>query len=204
MQSPRLKNSRSEVRAAQIDRAFFNDLIWLAFLVATSILFLPLSSQAGDYQAHEAKLRKLEVQMEKSEEEIHHLAQGKQQAVTAEQKESIHREMMALYKDLKSKSADYEETKTHIRFKHPEKGEEAERKYSRQPLQSFTSFENDVSLDGKLDNFLNKMHAVYGETPKKKKFEAKAPKPDPRTPASVEKKKEFNPDDVDQPITLKK
>ena len=203
MRSQRSKNSRSQVRAAQLERAFLSDLIWLAFLIATSIVFLPLSSQAGDYMAHTAKLGKLDAQMEKTTQEIHHLAKSKQSAVTAEDKEAVHKEMLALYKELKNYSADYQETKTHIRFQHPEKGDEVERKYTRESVQSFTSFENDVSLDGKLDSFLHKMRTVYGETPKPKKQEVK-PFVDPRAPASIVKKKEFNPDDVDQPITLKK
>lgn len=202
MRSQRSKNSRSKVRAAQLERAFLSDLFWLAFLVAASIIFLPLSSQGGEYQAHSAKLGKLDAQIRKTEDEIHHLAKSKQSAVTAEQKENLHKEMFALYKELKAQSADYEETKTHIRFQHPEKGEEVEHKYTRHSLQPFTSFENDVTIDGKLDSFLHKMRTVYGETPKPKKESVKSA--DPRAPASAQKKKEFDPDDVDQPITLKK
>lgn len=201
MRSQRSKNSRAKVRAAQIERAFLSDLYWLAFLVATSIIFLPMFAHAGDYQAHEAKLGKLDAQMKKTTEDIQALAKSKQHAVQAEQKENIHNQMMSLYKELKISSSDYQETVTHIRFKHPEKGDEIERKYSRQPLQPFSNFENDVTLDGKLDSFLHKMRTVYGETPKPKKQELK--KADPRAPASAEKKP-FNPDDVDQPITLKK
>ncbi len=203
MRSQRSKNSRSRVRAAQLERTFFYDLIWLAFLVAASIIFLPLSSHAGDYLAHAAKLGKLESQMDKVGGEIQNLAKGRQSASTAEQKETVHKEMLALYKELKNYSSDYEDTKTHIRFQHPEKGDEVERKYTREAIQPFTTFENDVTIDGKLDSFLHKMRTVYGETPKPKKQEA-AKQVDPRAPASAEKKKEFNPDDVDQPITLKK
>lgn len=207
MRSQRSKNSRSKVRAAQLERAFLSDLYWLAFLIAISILFLPLASIAGEYQAHEAKLSKLRSQIDKVEEDIRALAKEKQHA-TADEKENLHKAMMALYKENQKNRTDYQETQTHIRFKHPEKGEETDQKYTLHSLQPFSSFENDVTLDGKLDSFLHKMKTVYGETPKKKKEVKYIPakqKTDPRAPASADaKKKPFNPDDIDQPITLKK
>lgn len=204
MRSQRSKNfkkrTRAKERAMQIERAYFYDLIWLALLVAICILFFPFSSQAGEYQAHIAKLGKVQAQMQKLEDEIHELAKKKSHAVDATEKEEIHKEMFTAYAELRKLNDDYEETKTHIRFKHPEKGEETEHKYSRHEVQPLANFENDATLDGKLDSFLGKFHSVYGQ-PVKEKKEARVEvvkKP------VVEKKKVVDPDDVDQPITLSK
>lgn len=200
MRSPRSKNSRARERAVQIERAFLGDLLWLAFLVALAILFLPLTTHAGDYQSHEMKLRKYEVEIEKHELEIRAMAKEKASTSDGREKERLHEAMVAEHSELEKISAKYNDEKVHLRFKHPEKGENKERQYSRHTVQPLSAFE-DVSLDGKLDTFLGKFKRVYGETPKPKKVE---PKKSAREVASEKKEKAIDPDAMDQQLTLSK
>lgn len=202
MRSQRSKNfkarTRAKERALEIERAFFADLIWLAFLVALSIMFYPFSSQAGEYQSHVAKLGKLDAQMVKIEDELHDMATKRTQALTEGEKETLHQQMVSSYEELKKIKEDYDSTKTHMRFKHPEKGDEAQHKYTHE-IKPLSSFETDTTLDGKLDSFLGKFHTVYGTPVPKKEV-----KPEPVKKVVVEQKKVVDPDDVNQPITLSK
>lgn len=199
MRSPRSKNSRAKERAIQLESLFLNDLYWLGFLIALALFLLPLATQAGEYIHHELKIKKLEVDIKKYEEDIHHLARTKVQTPDVKAKEQLHKEMLESYKHLQEASESYNKERAHVRFQHPEKGDDKERQYTRHVVQPLDAFE-DISLDGRLDTFMAKFHRVYGESPKlKSKKEVEKSKRD-----TASEKKPFDPDSMDQSITLSK
>jgi hypothetical protein len=131
------------------------------FAILVLFLLLARGAKAEEWKVHEAHMQAFELKIDKFEKEIHELAEEAKAKGDSEDATKINEEMAKTYAELVKVSDDYRAEKLHIRFKHPEKGELAERKYPSYKLPPLEDLQNDLSLDGQLNRIKDKLKTVY-------------------------------------------
>ena len=140
--------------------------VLLVAVAACAMAFLD-GARAGEWRNHQASLAALQGQLRQLEGDLSHLIEAKRQAQDAAQVKVIADEIVVKHAKLREISKEYEEERQHVRFKHPERGDEAERRYSRHKPQAIEELEGEVGLEPKLDRIKLKIQTVYGIGPSK-------------------------------------
>ncbi len=89
--------------------------------------------------------------IEANEKEISELVEKKKNTEDPGALKEIMADIKRKHDELEKISADRNAEYLHMRFHHPEKGDLAERKYSRYTVKSVSEMERDFTLDGRLD-----------------------------------------------------
>jgi hypothetical protein len=174
-------------------RRFHKTKFFIAASFSAAIVFLSLNSaHAGEWREHEAHLMAFVTKIGGLQKEINQMIEERSKA-GGEERQKIDDSLVKKWADLKKTNDDMEAEKLHIRFKHPEKGDAAERKYSHFQIKSLSEMESDMGIDGRLDRIKKKVEAKFDAKPEPSRRELE----DERKPAST---KQPNTDR----ITLKK
>lgn len=131
-----------------------------------SLLFLvPNISFAGDWKVHASDLRAKIATIQQLEEKIEELVQQKNSK--AGNTSAILEQIVTSHDELKKAVKEYNKLRNHVRFEHPEQGDDTERKYRPHRFKSIEEFEEAVGIYGKLDRLKRKVKTTYGvEDPK--------------------------------------
>jgi hypothetical protein len=140
------------------------------------ISFSPSFSFAGDWKVHASELRAKIATVQQLEEKIEDLV--KQKNTKAGNTAGILEQIVSSHDELKKAVKEYNKLRNHVRFEHPEQGDDTERKYRPHRFKSIEEFEEAVGIYGKLDRLKRKVKTTYGiedpkppEPPKPKKKE---------------------------------
>lgn len=155
--------------------------IHLVFLVLISS-----KSFAGGFEAHKQNLQNMVMSISDIESEINKMIHHKRSEHDREAQKKVMKEIQEAHKKLLEAYKKYNEEVNHVKFRHPEQGDEGDRTYTVLKPRTLEQIENDVGLEGKLDRIKRKMGAQYNEPPpppktakeeiaEKKKTEEKPP-----------------------------
>lgn len=127
--------------------------------------------------ALESSIKSKQTTLEKLIEEKNHLDPSSHKV-----KEVI-KEIVSINKDINSDIEDYEKQKTILRYRFPERGADAKRKYKQIESKSVEELEADQGIDSRLTKAMKKMRTQYESEPiksdiqKSKKAGEEKPKP---------------------------
>ena len=112
------------------------------------ILFCsPSLSYAGDWKVHASDLRAKIATIQQLEEKIEELV--KQKNSKAGNTSAVLEQIVSSHDELKKAVKDYNKLRNHVRFEHPEQGDDTERKYRPHRFKSIEEFEESVGIYGK-------------------------------------------------------
>jgi len=90
-------------------------------------------------------------QLEMAEHDIHALIEQKRHTDDPVQVGEIMRGIAERHSRLEKKAKEYEEERQHVRFEHPERNDQLERKYVRHEVKSVEEMESTMGIDARLD-----------------------------------------------------
>lgn len=125
----------------------------------------------GRVQALQAKVKSKEETINKLIEEKHHIKD-------AERVKEIIAEMVTEHKEMSKLIEEYEQSRSLLRYRYPEKGFTGNRSYERMEVKPLDQMESQMSIEAKLKRNLRTVRSQYGEPPeaklaKKKKAQKK-------------------------------
>lgn len=136
-----------------------NNLGICLFFIA--LLGVPLNAWAKEWGMHQGNLRGWVAKIQTKEEEIKKLIEEKEHTKDKDKLKEIMDKMVEMHKALAKDLKDYEEERSHVRFQHPDKGDDLESKYRPVRLRTIEEIEGDMGLDGKLNRLKSKIERVY-------------------------------------------
>lgn len=139
-------------------------LVFLVLLISKTVF-------AGGFEAHKQNLQNMVVSISDTEGEIKKMIHHKRSQHDREAQKKTMKEIEESHKKLLEAYKKYNEEVNHVKFRHPEQGDEGERVYTILKPRTLEQIENDVGLEGKLDRVRRKMEAQYNQAP-----------PPPKTP----------------------
>lgn len=151
-----------------------------------SVLLAAKFAFAGGFEVHKQNLQNMVVSISDIEGEIKKLIHHKRSEHDREAQKKVMKEIEENHKKLLEAYKKYNEEVNHVKFRHPEQGDDGERTYTVLKPRTLEQIENDVGLEGKLDRIKRKMEAQYNQAPtppktqkeelaEKKKVEEKPP-----------------------------
>jgi len=139
------------------------------------------TSEATELQS---KVQALQAKIKSKEDNINKLIEEKNHVKDAARVSEIISEMVKEHKEMSKMIEEYEQNRSLLRYRYPEKGYSGGRSYERLEVKPLDQMENQMSVEAKLKRNLKTVHSQYGTTtdsksPKKKKpgqkREAEAP-----------------------------
>lgn len=124
------------------------ELVTTVVLVAAA--YAP-SVLARPWSEHNNHLGSMARQLVSTEHEIQELIERKGHTVDPKQVAEIMRSIAERHRSLVKTSKDYEEERQHVRFEHPERNDQLDRKYVRHEVKSVEEMESGLSIDARLD-----------------------------------------------------
>ena len=138
---------------------------FIIFVLASALFaWVILIGRAGHSESwgrHEVNLKGYQIQITNGEEEMRALIAKKKINTDLKIRDEILKEIIQKNEDLKKTFREMKTEEEHIRFQHPEKGDETVRKYRHLRLKSIEELENEVGLDGQLSRLKNKVKNKY-------------------------------------------
>jgi len=139
------------------------------------ILF-SLSAEGAEWGRHEVNLKGYATRINSAQEEIQVLVVKKNQNRDPKVRDELLLEIIKKNNDLKRIYKEFKTEKEHVRFEHPEQGDQAERKYRHVKMKSLEDLENEQGLDGQLSRVKRKIETQY-TTPEKAQTPSSKPTP---------------------------
>ncbi len=127
------------------------------------------SHHVNNMMMHRSKLRALEG-------ELQQLIADKKHSEDPERVKELTTLMRTKYTELETSAAEFRVEAMHMRFKHPERGDDHERQYARFKLKTLKEYESSLGLDGQLDRLKIKVSQVYQTKKPEKKILAEQKK----------------------------
>lgn len=160
----------------------------LHVILMAALCFFGFRAFGGDWRTHETLMQNYHNKMESLEKEIQTLIQHKDHTSDPTVQKDLIAQIKTRHEELKKASADRNKEYLHMRFKHPEKGDLAERKYSRHEVKSIEDLEKDFTLDGRLDRLKQLVEQKFPlpESETQKAWKDKAAKRQPASEKSDE------------------
>ncbi len=155
------------------------------------------SSEARMWNEHTSQLAMKSRQLEMGEHEIHALIERKQHTDDPAAVGEIMQSIAVQHRALEKKAKEYEEERQHVRFEHPERNDQLERKYVRHEIKSVQEMESSMGIDARLDRIRSLVTLKFPVPEKKITIEEKNFRT--RLPAS---KKEVAGEDAPEKIKL--
>ncbi len=130
--------------------------------------------QASEAIELQAKVQALQAKIRSKEENIQKLIEEKNRTKDPEKVAEIIKEMVSDHKEMSKMIEEYEQNRSLLRYRYPEKGFVGGRTYERMEVKPLDQMENQMSVEAKLKRNLKTVHSQYGETvdakrPKKKR-----------------------------------
>ncbi len=133
-----------------------------SLLVVLSLGLAVPRAFAGDWRAHQASLGSKQGKMKAAEAEIEDLIHQKKGAEDPDEVTRLTGALAERHEGLARAAQEYREERLHVRFKHPERGDESERKYPRYQLKTLKEMEAGHGLDAKLDGLRERLRRTFG------------------------------------------
>ncbi len=141
------------------------------------LIFLLNFANAGTWETHKQNLPNLAGEITALEHELASLIATKRTQTDRTLIQKSMKEISEKYKKLEETYKKYNKEVTHVKFRHPEQGEEGERQYTLIKPKTVEQIESDIGVDGKLDRIKRKMERQYQkpvvETPPEQHVEDK-------------------------------
>lgn len=110
---------------------------------------------------HESRLTSFATKIRSLEKEISDLIEHKKSLENPEKVRLVTQQISFKHGDLSKAIRDYEEERLHVRFQHPDRDQEEERRYQAVRLKSLEEIEEAFGLDGRLDRLRQQVKIVY-------------------------------------------
>lgn len=156
----------------------YSVVVNLVFCVSVAMTLGPVMVQAEteSYAVVQARVQALEAKVHSAEAEIQKLITDKQQTNDVAKQSEIIRTMLASHHNLKNLLKEYDQQRSLLKYRYPEKMGTDKREYERIELRSIEDMEKQVTLGSSLKKTLKKVKSQYGvieqppleATPKKK------------------------------------
>ncbi len=130
------------------------------------------AEKKDEYAEVQAKVAALEAKIRASEEIIKKLVEEKHSEKDQKKISEIIKSLVAEHKTMQKNNEEYEQAKSYLRYRFPEKGLKGEREYERIEVKSLEEIENELTLESKLKKTLGKVRKQYvAPDPKPKKMD---------------------------------
>lgn len=134
----------------------------------------PKSSEES-FVVVQARVAALEAKLRSGEVEIQKLIEEKQKTKDPARLSEIVQNMMALHKDMKANQKEYDQQRTLLKYRYPEKGLTGEREYERIDVKSLEEMESQMSLGSSVKKTLRKVRTQYEAPDDGKKVDSAVP-----------------------------
>ena len=183
------------------------------FAALACVLLISSTSFARPWGEHHMRMNATAARIKQLEDDLKELIKEKKHAEEPAELRVITQNIADKYAEIEKIHKERHTEELHMRFQHPEKGDDEKREYTRIKLKSLEELENDFGLDARLNRVQAKIRRTYGIEVQAKDQAAKESKShitkheeaheDERLPASEGKKRNQIPD-ADERITLSK
>lgn len=113
------------------------------------------------WSEHESRLTSFMARIRTFEKEIADMIEAKRKIENSEQLKVLTQQISFKHSDLAKAVKDYEDERRHIRFQHPDRDMEGDRKYTAMKLKSLDEIEFAFGLDGRLDRIRRQVEVVF-------------------------------------------
>lgn len=117
------------------------------------------------WSEHESRLTSFMARIRSFEKEIADMIESKNKIENAEQLKILTQQISFKHSDLAKAVKDYEDERRHMRFQHPDRDLENDRKYTALKLKSLDEIEFAFGLDGRLDRIRRQVEVVFPVAP---------------------------------------
>jgi hypothetical protein len=126
--------------------------------------------QADEATELQAKVQALEAKVRTKDENIRKLIEEKNETKDPKKVEEIIGQMVVEHKEMNKLIQEYEQNRSLLRYRYPEKGLHGVRTYERMETKPLDQMENQFGIEAKLNRNLKTLHSQYGTaTPDSKK-----------------------------------
>lgn len=161
-------------------------------------------SKKDDYSESLARVAALQAKIHASEEAIHKMIEEKQHSKSPEEIGNIVREMVKEHRVLQKNSEEFDQARSYLQYRFPEKGLKEKRVYERPEVKSLEEMENAQSMESRIKKTLGKVRKQYEAPEASKKAAAeKAARGKVEEKSSKAKKKLEGPE-ISDPVILTK
>lgn len=126
------------------------------------------AAKKDEYAEYQGRVAALEAKIAASEDIIKRLLADKQSTKNQEQVSEIVKSLVAEHKTLQKNIEDYDQARSYLRYRFPEKGLKETRVYERIELKSLEEMESQLSLDARVKKTLVKVRKQYPGSETKK------------------------------------
>jgi hypothetical protein len=120
----------------------------------------------------QARVSALQAKVKSKEESISKLIEEKNHEKNPEKVKEIIAEMVTEHKEMTKLIEEYEQNRSLLRYRYPEKGYKGVRSYERMEVKPLEQMENQMSVESKLKRNMKTVHTQYGVN-EDKEFKAK-------------------------------
>lgn len=113
------------------------------------------------FSEHESRLTSNMAKIRTYEKEISDMIASKHHMENSEKIRVLTQQISFKHSDLAKVVREYEDERLHVRFQHPDRDMEADRKYTAQHLKSIDEIEEAFGLDGRLDRIRKQVTTVF-------------------------------------------
>lgn len=138
-----------------------------------------IKTSEESYMVVQARVSGLEAKVHAGENEIQKLIAAKQQTKDPEKLNEIIKQIIHQHHELEKTIKEYDQQRSLLKYRYPEKGQAEKREYERIELKSIEEMEGQLSLTSTVKRTLKKVRSQYGSEEKKPESEShgkKAPK----------------------------
>lgn len=145
--------------------------------------------QLNEANELQAKVQALQAKVKSKEESIHKLIEEKEETKDPDKVKEIISQMVSEHKELTSLAHEYEQQRSLLRYRYPEKSFKGARTYERLEVKPLEQMENQMSIEAKLKRNMKTVHSQFGEAEKdaaKKKAQQKKDQKGDQAPSLTE------------------
>lgn len=132
-----------------------------------------IKSAEDSFTVVQSRVQALEAKVHSGQEEIQKLITEKHHTKDPEKVNEIIRQMMTIHKELSKNLLEYDQQRSLLKYRYPEKSVSEKREYERIELKSIEDMESQMSLGSSVSRTLKKVRMQYGTAePESKKIES--------------------------------
>lgn len=131
-----------------------------------------VKSREDSFAVVQARVAALEAKVRSGEAEIQKLILEKQTSKDPARVSEIISSMVALHKDMEKNLKEYDQQRTLLKYRYPEKGAAAKREYERIDIKSIEEMENQMSLGSSVKRTLKKVRSQYSSAQEREQHKA--------------------------------
>jgi hypothetical protein len=120
-----------------------------------------VKSSEESYASVVAKVQALEAKVASNKEEIEKLIEEKQTTKDPAKVSEIVKQMVTLHKQMQANVKDYDQQRSLLKYRYPEKGQAEKREYERIEVKSLDEMEGQMSLGNSVKKTLTKVRSQY-------------------------------------------